>query len=590
MSNTNNSTTTDSSNSSSSTTGAISSDAADTDTTNTTVVKSPHTCIDCGCVITGRGSKALRCAACNKKFRTFTCIVCNNEYYYDGKYITAAKVCPTCIPILPGEGNSVRICHTCNSPFRCDSRGSYKYCPSCILDKNTLICAVCYKDYIYTGGNGIGYMKKSGIIKVCPECQKTLPGEGGCVFECVDCHCFYLANSSFTTRCPDCALAHKTFTCEICGSHYTFDNLKHLGRYMNSGVRVCDDCVKNRRIPGDGGNVLRCIDCGCAFLGNNSRILRCPDCKLAHKTFTCEVCGCSYVYTGRGCHLPNYIDNSCKVCPNCKKTLPGKGPYTKTCYGCGNPFRATGISTSFCPACIEVRNSKEVIKEYTALLDTGWTTAHVGDNDVIIEDIPELERIPRTSRQKIITCPICNRNFIRRSSKQVSCGHCYIVRKCITCGVKFALMKSFYDNKCCSFKCNVIDLHKHGYYYIVENTPRPKGSITYDPINKPVSDVDDKAGVWAVYDRDGVLLDVHSTMNIALEWRKKILHSKFDGHKYKTMSANGIDLDINTLKCIIIAYEDDPIKRLMIEEDYAITHDAQYWYPQPGTFQQQSRE
>lgn len=48
-------------------------------------------------------------------------------------------------------------------------------------------------------------------------------------------------------------------------------------------------------------------------------------------------------------------------------------------------------------------------------------------------------------------------------------------------------------------------------------------------------------------------------MNIALEWRKKILRSKFDGYKYKTMSANGIDLDANTLKCIIIAYEDDPI-------------------------------
>lgn len=39
----------------------------------------------------------------------------------------------------------------------------------------------------------------------------------------------------------------------------------------------------------------------------------------------------------------------------------------------------------------------------------------------------------------------------------------------------------------------------------------------------------------------------------------------------------------------VVVFEGDLVKRLEIEEDYALSHNALYWHPQPYTFQSKSR-
>ena len=89
------------------------------------------------------------------------------------------------------------------------------------------------------------------------------------------------------------------------------------------------------------------------------------------------------------------------------------------------------------------------------------------------------------------------------------------------------------------------------------------------------------AGVWGLYDENGVLLDVAQTKDIVAEW--KTLSSKFTRSKFISMHNNDVNLD--TLKGKVIVLEDDEMKRLKIEEDYAIKNNARYWSPQPGIIQ-----
>lgn len=107
-------------------------------------------------------------------------------------------------------------------------------------------------------------------------------------------------------------------------------------------------------------------------------------------------------------------------------------------------------------------------------------------------------------------------------------------------------------------------------------------NVTYTPLNIRIdSSTTNKPGVWALYDENDILLDVAQTKYIADEWKQ--LPSKFTKFKFITMRNDGIDLD--NLYAIVVAYEDDQSRRLAIEEDYAITHHAKYWNPQPGTDQ-----
>ena len=96
-----------------------------------------------------------------------------------------------------------------------------------------------------------------------------------------------------------------------------------------------------------------------------------------------------------------------------------------------------------------------------------------------------------------------------------------------------------------------------------------------------IDDTMTTAGVWGLYDENGVLLDVAQTVNITAEW--KALQGKLSRPKFISMQDNGVDL--TKLVGKVIAFENDLKRRLMIEMAFAIEYNARYWHPQPYTFQ-----
>lgn len=100
-------------------------------------------------------------------------------------------------------------------------------------------------------------------------------------------------------------------------------------------------------------------------------------------------------------------------------------------------------------------------------------------------------------------------------------------------------------------------------------------------MGKDINESMGKPGVWGLYDENGNLLDVAQTTNITNEWNK--INYKFSNGKFINMRNDGIDLTKVSGK--VIVFEDDLVRRLMVEESFAIKYGAKYWHPQPFTFQ-----
>ena len=203
--------------------------------------------------------------------------------------------------------------------------------------------------------------------------------------------------------------------------------------------------------------------------------------------------------------------------------------------------------------------------------------------DVLYEDIPERKgNIDKN-------CIICGRKF-KKLRTQVCCMHCYRIQICQYCNKEFVNFDSHRldYSRFCSPSCSNFTKHAEGKMRPRINQPSAISRPTlphYEALNVAINDTTlpdlNVAGVWALYSEDDILLDVAQTCNIAAEW--KALTSKFTKPKFLTMAADGVDL--TTLKGVVITYEDDVNKRLIIEEEYAKSNNAKYWYPQLGTFQ-----
>ena len=180
-------------------------------------------CPTCKETLPGDGRNILRCKACNSPFKTdgntdycpscskersvFTCELCNNNYEYTGddlvKYIDKGiKVCPTCKGILPGEGRWVLRCKGCNSPFK-GNNSRINYCNICNSNIREFICEICNSEYRYTGDKPEKYIDRG--IRVCPECEKILPGTGSKILRCDTCNSPFKAKAGNVSCCPGCS-------------------------------------------------------------------------------------------------------------------------------------------------------------------------------------------------------------------------------------------------------------------------------------------------------------------------------------------------------------------------------------------------
>ena len=282
-------------------------------------------CNDCNHPFKTNGSVTNYCPSCDEKRRTFKCEICNSNYKYSGDSIDSykgnVKVCPICEESLPGEGIYLLRCKGCNSPFKANGNIT-NYCPSCDEKRRIFTCEICCNNYKYTKRSP-GSVK----IKVCPECEKDLPGTGNRIVRCRTCNSPFKSTTSATNYCPSCNEKIRTFTCEVCNYQYTEDKL------CQKGIKVCPECEKI--LSGEGDYVVRCKTCNSPFKAASISANCCPACDDKRRAFTCELCGCSYQYSKR----PDQC--TIKVCPTCEATLPGEGDIIVRCKGCNTPFKST---------------------------------------------------------------------------------------------------------------------------------------------------------------------------------------------------------------------------------------------------------
>lgn len=525
-----------------------------------------NVCPDCTLTLPGKGRKIFECKSCNalyrsyratkvgycpncdEKRRTFTCEMCCQEYIYRGDMrYCSIKVCDSCKATLLGEGSILKRCNSCKTIFKAQHTASV-ICPNC----RTFTCEMCGNEYEYDKRNVNRYAES--FIKVCPKCVATLPGDSDKnILRCKGCGVIFKAYHNGFNYCPTCREERKVFTCQVCNQECIYEG-DRIDDFIKMLIKVCESCKIN--LSGDGNIPVKCKDCSLIFKANSNNVHYCPTCRRNRRTFTCELCNGKYVYNG---NLQNYTTH---ICDACKGTLPGEGDHVKRCSNCEVIFKG---ATKLCPDCLRIPKESNTDK-YCSLIDNGWIEDE--GNGIIIEDIPESERGEAE-------CEICQRGFISEHDRSY-CKHCYRVFNCGTCGEKFVnYRRPLATSKYCSVSCASND-------YI----ERSGEDVNYMPVDVDICEVQSGvAGVWGLYDENDNLLDVAQTIDIAGEWRS--LSSKFTKLKFITMRDNGINLD--TLKGKVVVFEDDLVKRLEIEEDFALSRNALYWHPQPYTFQSKNR-
>lgn len=534
----------------------------------------------------------------------FTCDICHKDYEYIGKHLCRyakypIKVCPGCDAKLPGSGSKHFRCTICVAIYRNGSPNS-KFCPSCTLAKHTYNCCLCGNSFYRASRAFVAY-------PVCPDCyDNKLPGSGDFVLKCKSCLSFYRCGSGSSDLCPNCLALTRTVTCEYCHKDFVFPTtISFVDHYY------CDTCKTNAEQVGKGNKYTLCKRCKKLIRGNTVARL-CSACWTTYHTCDCDVCGATFVYQGR-------MDKPLvHVCPTCQSTLDTLYPdykYTVKCHSCGSIVKANSFNQSLCPKCnaptcpteytcsvcgktfisatnnkyfsysmcddcrIESKKSKAV-KEYESLIASGdWTECEFDGRALIIRP-----NVITDSIYHPVPCHRCGRLFTRNSSKHIYCRNCFYVNTCGACGHKYITTDK--NNVYCSQGCGIIGnklakgIRKR--YVIDPSKVANISTVDYTPLNIDVNVIDcnHKGGVWAVYDENSVLLDVHQTTNIAAEW-KQIM--KFTRSVFTYMRDDGVDLTKLTSK--VVAFEDNFTKRLMIEEDFALKNNAKYWAPQPGTFQ-----
>ena len=484
------------------------------------------------------------------------------------------KACEKCFENITGDGKYVFRCGKCKSIFRDDSEDA-TLCSSCInliKSRRKMTCIICGETFIRKV-----YCRK----EICPECKENLPGEGKCILTCGKCGGIFRGISSGVIICPSCDEQNRTLTCLLCGNTYIAEKGTRIDRV---NTPICPDCDND--LPGEGRNILTCQRCGCLFKGNGGRCRTCPVClNTIPKNVSVERYE-KLIESGwkedekngviiKGIPEEKKGETECITCHRKFKRLNSKQLFCKhcchvfTCVCCGR--------CRTCPVCLNTIPKNVSVERYEKLIESGWKEDE--KNGVIIKGIPE-EKKGETE------CITCHRKFKRLNSKQLFCKHCCHVFTCVCCGRRFAVkyVKFGYKPQYCGLECsnnskiptNSVDININD---IDINIDEVMSSV--EIMGKDINESMGKPGVWGLYDENGNLLDVAQTTNITNEWNK--INYKFSNGKFINMRNDGIDLTKVSGK--VIVFEDDLVRRLMVEEAFAIKYGAKYWHPQPFTFQ-----
>lgn len=554
-----------------------------------------HICPECKAALPGDGDRAVNfCKLCNSPFlgannhcyycptcrtdiKSVTCIVCGKDYIdplvkIDDDSTKENKICSSCRATLPGTGGTINFCKSCNTPFL-DTNNKACYCPTCNKDIKGFTCMVCGKKSIHK--------TLQEKIDICQACRATLPGDGNMINFCKLCNKPFLGNCSRVSYCPTCKVTHKIYDCILCSESYIDNRCKVKGR--KEPVRVCPECQKTLPGYGEYKSLITCDACSIPFFGQPSSNQLCPTCYKETHSFTCVLCGNEYSYTGK--NLERYRANGVKVCSTCHDALPGEGRITAICNTCHCVFRTkAAVNIYFCPTCREDSQTSESVKRCRDLINAGLEMIDSPAHDgyiILCEDIPER----KTGIDK--NCVLCGRKF-KKLRTQTCCMHCYRIQTCQYCGKDFvnADHHRLDINRFCSNSCAASAqwAKGKGKSHPLEITATDLTLPHYEALNMIIDETTlpnlNTPGVWGFYDKDGKLLDVHQTVNIAIEWHNL---KKFTRSSFTLMRKDGVDLTKTNGR--VIVFEEDIIKRLLIEEDYAKTHGAKYWHPQLGTFQ-----
>lgn len=168
-----------------------------------------NSCKLCHALFFGTNNRCRYCPNCIIKVKSLACIICNKNYIDSCIKInnSAIKVCPECRATLPGKGNCIKECKTCSSIFK--TTNNTCYCLICSKNRKTFTCQICNQEYAYEGDNFDYYINKASI-RICKECEITLPGEGEITAKCQLCNCIFKTKGTTVHFCPTCIEESKT--------------------------------------------------------------------------------------------------------------------------------------------------------------------------------------------------------------------------------------------------------------------------------------------------------------------------------------------------------------------------------------------
>ena len=197
-------------------------------------------CDACKDTLPGEGNHVKRCSNCGIIFkgvsklcpdcRTTSCVCCGakmpiakfgNKHYCASCKALADRIskgseygqccdCGRMIVGKMGDDTSDKCCTFCKKKKEEEAR----------IKSRTFTCELCHKQYERSTDldHLSRYTKES--IKVCPECEAILPGEGKYLLRCNRCSYPFRAYHNNFKYCPTCNEERKVFTCEMCSKEY----------------------------------------------------------------------------------------------------------------------------------------------------------------------------------------------------------------------------------------------------------------------------------------------------------------------------------------------------------------------------------
>ena len=322
--------------------------------------------------------KVVTAPTCTKKgYTTYTCSVCGDSYVADyvdalGHKYNAVVTKPTCTE----KGYTTYTCSVCGDSYVADYVDA--------LGHTVVVDPAVAPDCTHTG------LTEGSHCSVCNEvlkAQETVPATG---------HSY---NKVVTE--PTCTeKGYTTYTCSVCGDSYVADYVDALGHTVVVDPAVAPDCTHTGLTEGSHcsvcNEVLKAQETVPATGHSYDKVVTAPTCtKKGYTTYTCSVCGDSYV--------ADYVDalghkyNAVVTKPTCTE----KGYTTYTCSVCGDSYVADYVD-----ALGHSYSEAEFVWTEDSSAEYGWTVTAAKTcancSDKLIAEVT----ITRTSYKELVASAV----------------------------------------------------------------------------------------------------------------------------------------------------------------------------------------